>query len=141
VIILGVGGTVEFATAPARELLQEFFRGRWDGRLAHPLDEWLEAGSETPLVRRRGARRLSIERSGDALFLEARQAEAVLTPREREVLSWVARGKTNAEVARLLWLSPSTVRKHLENVYSKLGVSTRTAAVVSFLGLIDAEAS
>jgi DNA-binding CsgD family transcriptional regulator len=62
-------------------------------------------------------------------------------PREREVLSWVARGKTNAEVARLLWLAPSTVRKHLENVYAKLGVSTRTAAAARFLGLIGAEAS
>jgi DNA-binding CsgD family transcriptional regulator len=40
-----------------------------------------------------------------------------------------------------LWLAPSTVGKHLENVYSKLGVSTRTAAVARFLGLNDAEAS
>ena len=45
--------------------------------------------------------------------------------------------KTNAEIAELLWLAPSTVRKHLENVYAKLGVSTRTAAVARFLGLID----
>ena len=139
-IILGVGGTVEFATAPARRLLHEFFPGRWEARLPHPLAEWLEVGAGTPLVRRCGARRLSIERSADALLLEVRQAEAVLTPREREVLSWVARGKTNAEIACLLWLSPSTVRKHLENVYAKLGVGTRTAAVASFLGLIDAEA-
>jgi DNA-binding CsgD family transcriptional regulator len=64
-----------------------------------------------------------------------------LTAREQEVLAWVARGKTNAEIARLLWLSPATVRKHLENVYAKLGVSTRTAAVARFLGLLEAEAS
>jgi DNA-binding CsgD family transcriptional regulator len=64
-----------------------------------------------------------------------------LTARERDVLSWVARGKTNAEIAQLLWLAPSTVRKHLENVYAKLGVNTRTAAVARFLGLIEAEAS
>jgi DNA-binding CsgD family transcriptional regulator len=51
------------------------------------------------------------------------------------------RGKTNADIAGLLWLAPSTVRKHLENVYAKLGVSTRTAAVARFLGLIDSEAS
>ncbi len=57
-----------------------------------------------------------------------------LTPREQEVLAWVARGKTNAEVAQILWLAPSTVRKHLENVYAKLGVSTRTAAVARVFG-------
>ena len=64
-----------------------------------------------------------------------------LTPREREVLGCVARGLTNAQVARELWLAPSTVRKHLENVYAKLGVNTRTAAVARYLGLTDAEAS
>jgi DNA-binding CsgD family transcriptional regulator len=61
-----------------------------------------------------------------------------LTTREREVLTWVARGKTNSEIARLLSLAPSTVSKHLENVYAKLGVKTRTAAVARFLG-IDVE--
>jgi DNA-binding CsgD family transcriptional regulator len=54
---------------------------------------------------------------------------AQLTGREREVLEHVAEGKTNAEVARLLWISPGTVRKHLENAYEKLGVHTRTGAV------------
>jgi DNA-binding CsgD family transcriptional regulator len=53
--------------------------------------------------------------------LKERQTAVQLTAREREVLAWVARGKTNAEVARQLWLAPSTVRKHLENVYAKLG--------------------
>jgi DNA-binding CsgD family transcriptional regulator len=52
-----------------------------------------------------------------------------LTPREREVLEQVAEGRTNAEVAWLLRISPDTVRKHLENTYEKLGVHTRTAAV------------
>ena len=52
-----------------------------------------------------------------------------LTDREREILEWVAVGKTNAEIAKILWVAPSTIRKHLENVYAKLGVHTRTAAV------------
>lgn len=51
-----------------------------------------------------------------------------LTPREAEVLGWVARGKTNSEVAAALFISPETVRKHLENIFEKLGVRTRTAA-------------
>jgi DNA-binding CsgD family transcriptional regulator len=54
-----------------------------------------------------------------------------LTEREAEILRWVARGKTNQEIALLLFVSPHTVRKHLENAYEKLGVHTRTAAVNS----------
>jgi len=51
-----------------------------------------------------------------------------LTAREREVVRLVAQGKTNAQIAGELWVAPSTVKKHLENVYEKLGVSRRTAA-------------
>lgn len=51
-----------------------------------------------------------------------------LTPREREIVVLVAEGKTNVQIAALLWVAPSTVKKHLENVYGKLGVGTRTAA-------------
>jgi DNA-binding CsgD family transcriptional regulator len=54
-----------------------------------------------------------------------------LTPREREILELVAQGLTNAQVARMLWISPDTVRKHLENAYGKLNVHTRTAAVAA----------
>jgi DNA-binding CsgD family transcriptional regulator len=57
------------------------------------------------------------------------RAAAVLSARERDVLQWVARGKTNAEIATALYVSESTVRKHLQNSYRKLGVSSRTAAV------------
>ena len=41
----------------------------------------------------------------------------------------VGEGLTNAQIAERLWISPGTVRRHLENAYEKLGVSTRTAAV------------
>jgi DNA-binding CsgD family transcriptional regulator len=54
-----------------------------------------------------------------------------LSPREREILGWVKNGKRNAEVAAILGISPLTVRKHLENVFAKLGVETRTAAVAA----------
>jgi len=56
---------------------------------------------------------------------------ARLTMREREVLALVADGRTNAEVARLLWISPQTVRTHLANVFEKLEVHTRTAAAAA----------
>jgi DNA-binding CsgD family transcriptional regulator len=52
-----------------------------------------------------------------------------LTDREAEILAWVARGKTNEEIAALLVVSPHTVRKHLEHAYKKLRVHTRAAAV------------
>jgi DNA-binding CsgD family transcriptional regulator len=59
-----------------------------------------------------------------------------LTPRELEVLRWVAPGKTNAEIALLLYISPETVRRHMRNVFSKLGVRTRTAAVARTFQLL-----
>jgi DNA-binding CsgD family transcriptional regulator len=52
-----------------------------------------------------------------------------LTEREREVVALVREGLTNAQIARRLWISPNTVRRHLENSFAKLGVHTRTAAV------------
>jgi len=51
-----------------------------------------------------------------------------LTEREIEVLRWVSCGKTNKDIADILQLSPRTVNKHLEHIYIKLGVETRTAA-------------
>lgn len=58
------------------------------------------------------------------------RAALPLTPREREVLDWVAAGKTNRDVAAILGASPRTVEKHLERIYEKLGVETRIAAVM-----------
>jgi DNA-binding CsgD family transcriptional regulator len=52
-----------------------------------------------------------------------------LTPRQWELLRLVAAGHTNAQIARRLGLSEGTVRKHLENIYTRLNVSSRTAAV------------
>jgi DNA-binding CsgD family transcriptional regulator len=120
-------------------LLAEFFTDGRGAELPEPLAAWLESGSKRPLVRRRGDRHVTVERAGDSLLLEEATDVASLTAREREILTWVARGKTNPEIASILWVAPSTIRKHLENVYAKLGVSSRTAAVTRFLGLVDAE--
>ena len=54
-----------------------------------------------------------------------------LSDREAEILELVAAGLTNAGIAERLWISPGTVKKHLENVYAKLGVANRTAAVTA----------
>lgn len=52
-----------------------------------------------------------------------------LTKRESEILALVAAGGTNAQIARQLWVSPGTIRTHLEHIYTKLEVSNRTSAV------------
>jgi ATP/maltotriose-dependent transcriptional regulator MalT len=58
-----------------------------------------------------------------------RPAQEPLSAREREVLELVARGATNREAARTLFVSEATVKTHLLHVYAKLGVNDRAAAV------------
>jgi DNA-binding CsgD family transcriptional regulator len=65
---------------------------------------------------------------------ERRQQPMMLTPRELEVVRLVAVGLTNREIADRLVVSNATVRTHLENVFEKLGVHTRTAAVARAFG-------
>ncbi len=55
---------------------------------------------------------------------------ADLTDREVEVLRLIARGRSNREVAERLFISPKTVGRHVENLYAKIGVSSRAAAAV-----------
>lgn len=57
-----------------------------------------------------------------------------LTVQERRVLRLVATGQSNAQVAARLGIAPSTVRKHLEHIYPKLGVTNRFAAALAFEG-------
>jgi DNA-binding CsgD family transcriptional regulator len=66
-----------------------------------------------------------------ALNAPAASLEALgITPREAEVLSWVAQGKTNREIGMILGSSARTVQKHLEHVFQKIGVESRTAAIL-----------
>ena len=64
----------------------------------------------------------------DAAVIEAMSLSFGLTAREAEVLYWVAKGKINRDIADIVGASPATVKKHLERVFAKLGVETRTAA-------------
>ena len=56
-----------------------------------------------------------------------------LTPRVAEVLLWVAQGKTNGDIASILGISESTVKKHLLEIFQQLGVETRSAATLRAL--------
>jgi DNA-binding NarL/FixJ family response regulator len=87
------------------------------------------------------ARLRRAEAAAPAAGRTARRAEPVpadleplgLTPREAEVLFWVARGKTNDEIATVLGIGLTTVKKHLESTFAKLGVENRTAAAAMAL--------
>lgn len=61
-----------------------------------------------------------------------------LSQREGEVLSWLATGKSNKDIATILDLSPRTVTKHIENILEKLGAENRaSAAVIALKSLIN----
>ena len=116
--------------------------GRLPTALRAALDVAIE-GDSTQVVHTRTDPPLSVRNMGTAtlgetmLLLElqregtlaaSRLSHAALTPRETEVLSWLAKGKTNRDIADILGMSPRTVNKHLEHVFEKLGVETRAAA-------------
>jgi DNA-binding NarL/FixJ family response regulator len=60
-----------------------------------------------------------------------------LTRRAAEALLWIAQGKTNADVATILGISESTVKKHVQEIFEKLGVETRGAATVRALEVLN----
>jgi DNA-binding NarL/FixJ family response regulator len=60
-----------------------------------------------------------------------------LTPRVAEVLLWVAQGKTNSDIANILGISESTVKKHMIEIMQTLGVETRTAASLQALEVLS----
>lgn len=101
-------------------------------------------GGESPVDQElvmRLVRRLAEERSEEPAPAQAweRRAPGSLTARELDVLGLLATGKTNRQIAQELHLSLSTVKRNLERIISKLGVSDRTQAAVKAveLGLID----
>jgi CheY-like chemotaxis protein/DNA-binding CsgD family transcriptional regulator len=138
-------------TPLARQWLPAYFDAVPD-QLPAPLHAWLldaAAGREVrPLSTARGARQLVATLQGrtvdedwlvvlrevsDAATVEATMQAFGLTLRESEVLYWVAKGKTNRDIGDILGSSPATVKKHLERIYEKLGVETRTAAAAMAL--------
>jgi CheY-like chemotaxis protein/DNA-binding CsgD family transcriptional regulator len=148
------------AVAPPRLVWQTPLARRWlpsyfdvaPDELPAALLPWLQeaaAGREArPLSTARGARQLVCTLQGktvdddwlvvlrevsDAATVEATMLAFGLTLRESEVLYWVAKGKTNRDIGDILGSSPATVKKHLERIYEKLGVETRTAAATMAL--------
>ena len=81
-----------------------------------------------PLADRAGAELHLMERPG---WHQHEATGVALSPREREVLHWIAQGKRDAEIGIILGLSPRTVGKHIEHVLTKLRVTNRTAAMAA----------
>jgi DNA-binding NarL/FixJ family response regulator len=141
VLMVDARRRIAWQSPQAQRWLVEFFGGA-----PAALMDWLQADAaapgEGPRIeagsRMLAARRLGTVGLGEVMWLlsvrpagdaaAARLSSAALTPRETEVLSWIAKGKTNRDVAEILGMSPRTVNKHLEHVFEKLGVETRAAA-------------
>jgi DNA-binding CsgD family transcriptional regulator len=104
-------------------------------RLPERIADWHARACQTLVIAGDGST-LVVEAAGDgsALLLSERPScEALLTARERDVMRCVEDGLSNAEIARELWIQSTTVRKHLENIFAKLGVRSRTAALSKLL--------
>ena len=130
-----------FNTAP--ELLPDallaWLRPATQGRDVRPLTTLLKTAPSTDTGTRQLVATLQgrtvdddwlivLREVSDAATVEATMLAFGLTLRESEVLYRVAKGKTNRDIGDILGSSPATVKKHLERVYVKLGVETRTAA-------------
>ena len=155
-------GRLLWQTPLARQLLADWF-GDPQGEAPDAVQAWLRRvlaqplppGEPPRLAIERGARRLVFrlhqqagdsEGGGDWLVVmrevsDARVIESMslafkLTAREAEVLYWVVKGKINRDIGDILGASPATVKKHLERVFAKLGVETRTAAAAMAMNRI-----
>ena len=145
-------GKIMWATPQAQKLLSDALSSGSDDDvvLPDPIPLWLDqarkgkAGSKATIMTalpgndqlrlqfmgRLGANEFLLRLAKDSSTETPAEfsSELGLTTREGEVLSWLAKGKTNRDIAQILGLSPRTVDKHLEQIYSKLGVENRTAA-------------
>lgn len=97
------------------------------GNLSAKISECMYAGESA--AENAGEYLLQLQKSSAEPDVAALRADLGLTAREAEVLMWIARGKTNRDIGEILGSSPRTVNKHLEHIFEKLGVSTRSAAV------------
>ncbi|MYM95694.1 response regulator transcription factor [Duganella vulcania] len=143
-------GKIVWQTPLARTLMQGY-------AVDTELTNWLAATqlahsqgqAHPPLTLQRASRRLVfsaaefseneqwmivLREESDSAQIEKLMASFKLTQRESEVLNWVIKGKTNRDIGDILGTSPRTVNKHLEHVFVKLGVETRTSAAAVAMG-------
>ena len=156
VVFVDARGRIAWRSPQAGLWLQSLGEARAPGLLPRSLEAALVPGATLAVSTAAGAR-LSVRNLGAAALGEtmllfalqregvagaggassSRLADAALTPRETEVLSWLAKGKTNRDIGEILGTSPRTVNKHLEHIFEKLGVETRAAAAALASGQFD----
>lgn len=147
VVLVDARGRIAWRSPQAALWLQAI-DGVVPGRLPDPVYAALEGDAGEVLLSLAGSQ-LSVRNMGRVGFDEtmllleqrsantaapSRLASAALTPRETEVLSWLAKGKTNRDIGDILGMSHRTVNKHLEHIFEKLGVETRAAAAALATG-------
>lgn len=134
----------------AADRLPDCFADWYRRQLELVAQETLNPLPRDPLIVDKNGRQLTVQlipdhfRDEHLLLLNEKRGDASwnalssygLTPRESEVLAWVAKGKTNADIGVILQMSERTVQKHLEHVFQKLGVETRTTATIRALQML-----
>jgi DNA-binding CsgD family transcriptional regulator len=168
-IVLAIDGQVQLMTQRAEKLLSQYSLPRTSPLLPDPLHHWFKhqitqltfnenvPSPCLPLHMEQAGRQLLIRLIPNAIgeqyliLLEEQELQSFsiaalellgLSKREAEVLFWVGKDKSNAGIAKVLGCCEGTVRKHLENLYKKLDVQTRTGAVMvalEKLGLLKGE--
>jgi DNA-binding CsgD family transcriptional regulator len=130
VVLVAFDGSIDFASPAGLRLLARYF-GDSGARLPATLEAWWRTRPTSPFTERLDGYRLVVDAVGASALLVSEEPapNAPLTAREWDVIRCVDAGRTNEEIARFLSVTPSTVKKHLEHVYTKLGVRTRTAAL------------
>jgi DNA-binding CsgD family transcriptional regulator len=143
VIAFNRDGHIDLATADAETLVGHYFDGPLEVTLPSTLWDWVGNDPGEPFWLETDRGRLVVEFAGPSTLLlrehEPDLGVETLTAREREVLGLVGQGRRNAEIAAVLWVTESTVRKHLEHVFEKLGVRNRTEAAALLTRLTRAE--
>lgn len=148
---------IQFCTRHAWDLLTRYFSAKILVRLPEAIEAWIEtdggSGRESagPLVIERGRGTLTVRHfsegnSNNATMLLLEEKVEIndpavlqqlgLTPREAEVLFWMTQGKSSPEIAVILEAANNTVKKHVQNIFQKLGVENRTAAALLALEVI-----
>jgi DNA-binding NarL/FixJ family response regulator len=136
VVLCADSGAIEFASPRSRHLLATYF-GTENGNLPQGLRAALHGSRDAVSIELDG-RRLTVRaaRSAGMLLLLLGERDTRLdrlTARQLEILEQVASGATDATVGAVLGVAPTTVKKHLEQIYERLDVHTRTAATALFL--------
>jgi DNA-binding CsgD family transcriptional regulator len=99
-----------------------------NARMAHGARTALDAFGRFLLAASGAGKVLWCTPQAATLLQTVLKQKLMVTDREAEVLLWIARGKSNRDIAEILSLSPRTVNKHLEQIYTKLGVKNRASA-------------